>query len=603
MRDGVGGELEVRILGPLEVWVDGRRVELGGGRQRALLALLALNRNRVVSSDRLVDEFWGDGAPPTAAKIVQNLVVQLRKALGDHGRALATQSPGYVLRLPEDAIDAGRFERLAADGRRLLEDEPRSAAERFREALALWRGEALADFAYEGFARGEIERLEELRLGALEGRFDADLATGRGTDLVPELETLVAAHPLRERLREQLMLALYRSGRQSEALDAYREGRTFLHEGLGLEPGAGLRELERAILEQDPSLGVPPQVARPLARRQRFAVVGLVATLVAGAAVATAVVVTRASGAPSVVPNSVVRIDADTNEIVDVVGVGRDPGQLAVAGDYLFVAGQEDGTLTRVHLSSGEIETSGRYDLTGSVASAGGQSLWAVGVGRDEVVALDSVTLERIEGVSLPRSSNLLQAWVEVGADSLWVAEWFPPAVARWRLRTLELERRYRLPDAEYPLEVAFGRGAAWVALWTTNRLLRIDEARGRASYVRVGNGPRDPALGFGSVWVAMGEDGTVWRLHPRSRKVEAVMDVGGHPWGLAVGAGGVWVSNNCDGTVSRIDPDANAVEAVVETGFFPQWVAAVGRDVWVGLAETWSPVPGSGPSTLEGCN
>jgi DNA-binding beta-propeller fold protein YncE len=167
----------------------------------------------------------------------------------------------------------------------------------------------------------------------------------------------------------------------------------------------------------------------------------------------------------------------------------------------------------------------------------------------------------------------------------------------------MQRARSYPLLDAEYPLEVTYGRGAAWVALWTTNRLLRIDAVSGRTSYIRVGNGPRDPVLAFGSVWVAMGEDGTVWRIHPRSRKVEAVIDVGRLPWGLAVGEGAVWVTNNCDGTVSRIDPRSDAVVATIDTGFFPQWVAAAGAHLWVGLAETWSPVAGSGPSTLEGCD
>jgi DNA-binding SARP family transcriptional activator/DNA-binding beta-propeller fold protein YncE len=595
--------VDVRILGPLEVWVDGRRVELRGGRQRALLALLVLNRNSVVSSDRLVDELWGEQPPPTAAKMLQNLVVQLRKALGEHG-AIATHAPGYALRLGDDQVDAGRFERLAAEGRRLLEEDPRTAADRLGAALALWRGEALAEFAYEPFGRAESDRLDELRLAALEDRIEADLRLEVRTDLVPELEALVAAHPLRERLRGQLMLALYRTGRQSAALDVYREGRDLLQDELGLEPGPALRQLQNAILTHDPALGRPGKLMRPRpARRRRLAVLGLAAALVAAAAVATAAVATRGDSAPSVVANSLVKIDARTNRVVDVVPVGHDPGQLAVVGDYVFVAGQDDGTLTRVHRGSGETATSGRYDPTGSIAGAGDKALWVVSAARDRVSWLDAESLEGIDGVPLPRTDTLLQSWVEVGGDSVWVSQWFPPAVTRWRLRTLERVRTYPLLEAEYPLEVTFGHGAAWVALWATNRVLRIDAVTGRPSYIRVGNGPRDPVLAFGSVWVAMGEDGTVWRIHPRSRKVEAVIEVGRLPWGLAVGDDAVWVTNNCDGTVSRIDPQSNEIVATIDTGFFPQWVAATRGHLWVGLAETWSPVPGSGPSTLEGCD
>src|SRR5688500_6645618 len=232
--------MQVRILGPLEVWDGGRVVELGAGRQRALLALLALSSREVVATDRLIEELWGGSPPPTASKALQNLVSQLRRTLGTD--AIATRSPGHRLHLEADDLDASQFERLAAEGRRLLEDDPRTAAQTLRTALELWRGPALVDFAYENFAQGEIARLDELRLGAIEDRIDADLANGGGAELVPELEPLVSSNPLRERLRGQLMLALYRSGRQAEALEVYREGRAALIEGLGLEPGAALRE-------------------------------------------------------------------------------------------------------------------------------------------------------------------------------------------------------------------------------------------------------------------------------------------------------------------------------------------------------------------------
>ena len=242
--------VEFRILGPLEVVEHGRPLALGGVRQRALLALLLTRANEVVSTDRLIDELWGDRAPKTAGNALQYHVSRLRKLLAP-GDAIVTMHPGYMVRVGPDELDLLCFERLVEEGQR---SPPEGAAKLLREALALWRGPALADVAHESFAQGEILRLEELRLVALERRIDADLALGRDAELVAELEALVRAHPLRERLRAQLMLAFYRSGRQAEALEVYRQTRRLLVDELGIEPSPALHELEQAILHQDPEL-------------------------------------------------------------------------------------------------------------------------------------------------------------------------------------------------------------------------------------------------------------------------------------------------------------------------------------------------------------
>jgi DNA-binding SARP family transcriptional activator len=247
--------MEFRILGPLEVVEQGRPLALGGARQRALLALLLTRANEVVSTDRLIDELWGERPPKAADNALQYHVSRLRKLLPSSG-AIVTKEPGYLIRVGPDELDLLRFERLVEDGRR---SSPGAAARFLREALALWRGPALADVAHESFAQPEIHRLEELRLVALERLIDADLALGRAAELVAELEPLVREHPLRERLRAQLMLALYRSGRQAEALDVYRQTRRLLVDELGIEPSPALHELEQAILHQDPEL--TPEVA------------------------------------------------------------------------------------------------------------------------------------------------------------------------------------------------------------------------------------------------------------------------------------------------------------------------------------------------------
>ena len=270
--------MEFHVLGPLEIVRHGRALELGAAKQRALLAMLLLHANEVVSTDRLIDALWGDRAPATAPKIVQGYVSRLRKVL-DAGHEqpdrtaarssiLLTRSPGYALRIEEGQLDADRFETLLARARTALaRGEAHEAATLLREALDLWRGPPLADFGFDTFAQEEIARLEELRLAAIEEVLDADLALARHAETVAELEALVARHPLRERLRGQLMLALYRSGRQAEALRVYQDTRRVLVEELGLEPSRAIVELEQAILRQDPGLEVllQPVAGQPAA--------------------------------------------------------------------------------------------------------------------------------------------------------------------------------------------------------------------------------------------------------------------------------------------------------------------------------------------------
>jgi DNA-binding SARP family transcriptional activator/WD40 repeat protein len=245
--------MEFRLLGPLEVVEDDASLAVGTGRQRALLALLTLRANELVGSDRLVEELWGESPPATAHKMLHNQVSALRQALGRNGR-LETHGSAYRLNVAAGERDVDRFDDLVARGRAQLEADPASAAETLREALGLWRGPPLADLAFESFAQTEIARLEERRWAAFEAWVEAELALGRHAELVAELEAAVAAQPLREQLHGQLMLALYRSGRQAEALAAYRRARTTLVEEIGVEPHAELRALHEAILAQDAAL-------------------------------------------------------------------------------------------------------------------------------------------------------------------------------------------------------------------------------------------------------------------------------------------------------------------------------------------------------------
>src|SRR6266516_98411 len=256
---------EFSLLGPLAANCNGDPIALGGQKRRALLAALLLEANKVVSRDRLIDALWGEDPPETARNTVQVYVSQLRKLLPKG--MLETVPPGYRLVVEPEAVDVFEFQRLSQKGQAALAaGDPAGAADTLRTALALWRGAPLADLAWEPFAHVEITRLEELRLAALEDRIDADLALGRHGQLVAELERLVAEQALRERPRAQLMLALYRSGRQADALAVYQRARRTLVDELGIEPGESLRKLERAILAHDPSLSAPQ--ARPPSPRR-----------------------------------------------------------------------------------------------------------------------------------------------------------------------------------------------------------------------------------------------------------------------------------------------------------------------------------------------
>jgi len=331
-----------RLLGPLEATVDGTAVDLGGLKQRALLAILLLNVNHPVHRDVIVDQLWGEHPPAGAEHAVNVYIWRLRKTLQSASgtQQVVTRQGAYLLRAADEQVDIALFERLAGEGRRALAaEDPGRASAVLGEALALWRGAPLTDFRFEPFAQAEIARLEELRAGVVEDRIEADLALGRHAHVVSELEALMAADPLRERLPQQLMVALYRCGRQADALAAYQKARRALAAELGIEPCQALRQLERAILDQDPSLQPPPGTGSrrvpgpgngtrlmPAATahpKRMLAVTGAAAAVAALLAGGLAILpATRASLQAG--PNTVAVIDASRNAISAVVaGAGR----------------------------------------------------------------------------------------------------------------------------------------------------------------------------------------------------------------------------------------------------------------------------------------
>ncbi len=336
-------------------------------------------------------------------------------------------------------------------------------------------------------------------------------------------------------------------------------------------------------------------------RRRALVTVPTVA-LVAG--VVASVLIRGGAATPTATPNSLVKIDARTNKVVDVVPVGRDPRVVAIVGSYVFVASEGDGTLTRVDRRTGAVVNSGQYGATGGLVGEGGKQVWvssgtrggvtAVNVELPEVV-LPSRGPSRLQ-VPLPRDGS--SAFLAVGGGSLWISG--AATIERWRLHPLHRERRYLLQPSDFGLEPAFGFGAAWVALGSpANTLLRIDGRTGSATRIPVGNFAVGPATGFGSVWVAMLDDDAVWRIDPVTGRTQAVIEVGDGPMDVAVGAGSVWVTNHCGGTVSRINPRTNTVSETIHVGLHPQWLAAGAEGAWIDVSgRVFGPLCPDKPST-----
>ena len=358
-----------------------------------MLALLVLSAGEVVSSDRLIEALWGERRPPTAAKMVQVYISRLRKTLNgapasSSGGLIVTVDHGYMLRVDPEQVDVRAFERLLDRGREAFADhEFDTAATVLRQALGLWRGAPLADFTFDAFAAAEIARLEELRLEALEIRIDADLALGRHAALVAELDTLTTEHPLRERLRAARMLALYRCGREPEALGLYRETRRLLVDELGMEPSPALRELHDAILRQDPALEAPPApqppgdaASDPRVRRWRRAAVVAATLALAGGVAAVITLLPKGNAAPvDVAANSVAVIDPSSRRLLKTVVVGTRPGPLAEADGSVWVANLDDNTITGIDATSRKRGATFTPGLPISGMTARGESLWISG--------------------------------------------------------------------------------------------------------------------------------------------------------------------------------------------------------------------------------
>lgn len=594
--------MDYRILGPLEVCDGDRTVELGGEKQRALLAILLLHANEPVSADRLIDDLWGQRPPPTALKTLQGYISRLRKALDDGDQAspgssngvLVTRGRGYLLRVESGELDVDRFRGLVEEGRRALAvGDPDEAGRILRAGLALWRGPALPDFTYEAFAQPAIAQAEELQLEALEERVEADLALGLDRELVGELSALIERNPLRERVRAQLMLALHRSRRQAEALQVYQEYRRVLSEQLGLDPSPALRRLEASILNRDLSLelhvnepaastpvtGAPGRRRAALRRRgPRLALAGPV--LIALALVALVAFSSGGGTTPlsEIAADSVGAVSPAGGGIAAQVTLGSSPTRLTAGEGAVWVTNTNSNAVSRIDPVTHAVVQTIPVGSTPSGIAVGAGAVWVANNFGDSVSRIDPAAGRVVQTIAVGNAPS----GVAVGFGSVWVTNVSDGTLSRVDAVTGAVVKTIALGGGA--TDLAVGLGAVWVSDETNGRVLRVDPHSDQVTQaISVGTGPTAIAAGAGSVWVANSLDGTVSRIDPRTDSVAATIAVGDGPGAIAVGAGGVWVANEFGGTVSRIDPATDTVARTTRLGNRPQGVAIAGGLVWVG--------------------
>jgi DNA-binding SARP family transcriptional activator len=589
------GSMQFRVLGPLEVVDANGPVRLGRGKRRALLGFLLIHANEVVSQDRLIEALWGERPPATPRTALQVLVSDLRKALGEE--ILLTRPSGYVLTAQPEDVDGAEFARLLDGGRRALTaGDARGAEEKLRSALDLWRGGAFQDLAYEDFAQAEIARLEELRAEAEEELVEAELALGHG-DVVAKLEALIAAHPHRERFRGQLMLALYRAQRQSEALAAYQEARAVLVEELGVEPGPALRRLQQAILNQDPELEsqLPPARLRRQPRRHLL-VSTVVAASLAGAGLALFLSLRGGGAAPppaltSIPRRSVVAIDPATNEPTGSIALEPRPTATAVqATDIAFGYG----------------------------------SVWVSDAGQQVVLKIDPKKRVVADAIGVGADVQALA----VGFGSIWVADGNSATVTRIDPNRDRVTKTIRLGSSGGTPNVSFaiatGAGAVWVTggdglveridpetnrvvermlvgdpetltanarfVWCGTRsgeIVRITPAKPHARVTRFaattdkGNGLRIRVRGDALWAVVPGTSFEVWQYDTRTGRLVSTLDAGELVRALAVARNAVWVPLYREGEVISVDPVRNEITKRIFLRAGVSFVAVGDATIW----------------------
>jgi YVTN family beta-propeller protein len=596
-----------RILGRLETTVDGRQVEFASPRERTLLGILLLHPGEVVSIDALIDGLWGEAPPRSARHLVHEYVSRLRSGLGG-ATLISTRAPGYVVERDACELDVTRFTELVAAGRSALEARNYShALQSFDEALSLWRGDVLCDLALGGDARAAAARLDDQRRAVQSERVEAALALGRHHQLIPDLERAVAAEPLDEQLRGQLMLALYRDGRQADALARYREGRRTLVEQVGIEPGAELRALEQAILRHDPALAPPslsdaPADSPPSTVRQRKRIAAAAAVVfIAGLATIAAVAARKApSTAASVRGDAVAVVDAAHARLLGSVPVTAPPGAIVHGAGSVWVALPGARSVLRISPDSRQVAASFPLGVSAQSLAIAGSSVWAVGSGpNDEFLTLERInptfgTVSRVRRLPVVATGD--KGSLSARGKTLLVA-------SRTGLLT-EIDVRsgrtlQQLDPNAAPSAAALGFGSSWLAYPEADVVVRVDSS-GRITPIPVGRAPSAIAVGRRAVWVANALDGTVKSIDPATSAVITTIHVGSDPTAIAADGDNVWVASGGEGRLVRIDERTNRRTAAVAIGGSPQSLVVADGKVWASVQTPPAAQPSGGTAVVS---
>ena len=564
--------MDFKLLGAIEVATAGGALALGGPTPRAVLADLALHAGETVASSQLIDDLWGEQPPASAGQTLGTYIYRLRRVLdgsGAGGASLETRPTGYMLAVAPEQVDVWRFRDLAARGGAAIEqNDATTAVTLVTSALALWRGPALADVQAATFAPIAAQRLEEERLTAFQTLVDARLRLGQHRALVPELDAAIAGSPYRESFHAQLMLALYRSGRQAEALAAFRRARELLTGELGIEPGRELRELERAILLQAPELDLASGASQ---RALHF--------------VAAAPPTTGPSERLPTAPDSPGHRPALVRErphwrwaaaaaALSLAAAISLPILLAAASSHADALSDGVGELTAG--GSGIVRSLAMSSPPGAAVSADG-SVWVTNPERNVVYRIDLVNASIIQTIQVGSDPSAITA---LDGD-IWVADTLDGTVSRINATVNQVVQRIKVGPG--PTGIVTGGGLIWVADDSNSTLEAIDPVSGhRTRTIALTSAPFGVAFGAGSLWVTSPSDNSVTRIDPRSGQPGQQIPVGGSgPTAIVFGLGSVWVANGLDSTVSRVDPATDMVAATVPVGDGPDALAITGNSVW----------------------
>jgi YVTN family beta-propeller protein len=593
-----GVEMEFRVLGPVEVSDGSAPLRLGGPKQRALLADLIVNAGAVVATARLIDDLWGEDPPPTAEHTVEAYISRLRRIFTDASApsVLLTKPPGYVLDVEPRQVDARRFEELVREGAAAADSgDDREALRLLESAIELWRGEPFADVADAPFAQVPARALADLRLLALERRIDVRLRLSPAQEVIGELEALVAAHPYREAFHAQLMLALYRSGRQTEALAAFRRARARLVEELGIEPGPELRKLEHAILRQDPQLerraaSPNPEIEHHLPRPQasprrrvgaqsrKRGILTLGAVAIAATAVAVAVGLHGSSTSASIPANGMGVISPSGTFVSGALALPSAPASMAVGSGSVWATSTDGQAVFRINPATRAITQTISVGAGTEGIALGGGNAWVANSSAGTVSRIDTSTGRVVQTIGVGSEPT----GVAFGSGAVWVTDPVGSEVLRIDPSAGRLAGAIELPAA--PFGIAVGAGSVWVTDPGEDAVTRIDPAAGQpVQQVSVGADPGAIVFGFGSIWVANSLDSTVSRIDPRTGAVTATIPVGDGPAALSVGKTGIWVATRAGDTVDRIDPGNDRTTSRLRLRDRPVAVAVVGTTPWIG--------------------